>query len=181
MSNPQQPELRRSGETPSLSPDAIEGDLAAAPRPTATGNTGPVPPSNRAGSASGGVQDKPDLAKFAAKLGIDEPDPDGDRAAEAAHEQVQAAAKQAAEEEETVREAVTAHRAGSAEEIREMAAVGRGDQVAVADPGLVGRILHLPGGLAGTGMKVAAGAVGAGVGLARWAVPRIIGRVRRLV
>jgi hypothetical protein len=89
MSNPQQPELRRSGEAASLNPDAIEGNLGAARRPTAKGNTGPVPPGNRSGATNGGDPDKPDLSKFAAKLGIDEPDPDGERAAEAAHESVE--------------------------------------------------------------------------------------------
>lgn len=91
MANPQQPELRRSGETPSLTPDAVEGELDARSRPDPKGRTGPVPPANRAGGPppSGSDPDKPDLDRFAAKLGIDEPDPDGERAAEAARASVQ--------------------------------------------------------------------------------------------
>lgn len=89
MSNPQQPELRRSGQTPSLSPDAIGGELKAKSRPGAKGNTGPVPKGNVPGQHSGPDSDKPDLDRFAEKLGIDEPDPTGERAHQAAVDSVQ--------------------------------------------------------------------------------------------
>ncbi len=89
MSNPQQPELRRSGQTPSLTPDSIEGELRATDRPSPKGSTGPVPPGNRPGAHGASDQDKPDLAKFAEKLGIDEPDPDGERAHQAAVDSVE--------------------------------------------------------------------------------------------
>lgn len=91
MANPQQPELRRSGETPSLTPEAIEGELNAKRGPGADDRTGTVPPENQPGQTSGSDPDKPDLDAFAAKYGIDEEDPSGDRAAEAASAQVSAA------------------------------------------------------------------------------------------
>ena len=75
MSTPQQPELRRSEETPSLAPDAIEGELEASSFPTPSGGDGHVPKGNRPGSTSGPVQDKPDLDAMAAKLGAHKADP----------------------------------------------------------------------------------------------------------
>ena len=70
MPTPQQPELRRSETTPGLAPDSIAGELDSKKRPGSSGATGPVPAGNRAGSSSGPVQDKPDLDRFAEKLGI---------------------------------------------------------------------------------------------------------------
>ncbi len=84
MSNPQQPELRRSGQTPSLSPDAIAGELKAYDRPESGRTKGPVPPGNRPGTHDGPDADKPDMDRFAERLGIDKPDPDGERAHQAA-------------------------------------------------------------------------------------------------
>ncbi len=74
-----------------MNPDAIGDELEAERFPAADGSPGTVPPDNRPGPSSGGDQDKPDLDKFAAKYGIDETDPSGDRAAEAAEAQVAAA------------------------------------------------------------------------------------------
>lgn len=91
MSNPQQPELRRSGQASSVNPDAIGDELQAEKFPGTSGEPGTVPPGNQPGPSTGGDQDKPDLAAFAAKYGIDEEDPSGDRAAEAAEAQVAAA------------------------------------------------------------------------------------------
>ena len=70
MSTPQQPELRRSETTPGLAPDSIGGELDAKKHPGSSGATGPVPAANQPGASSGPVQDKPDMDRFAAKLGI---------------------------------------------------------------------------------------------------------------
>lgn len=72
MSNPQQPEVRRSEQTSSLSPDSIKGELEAHDRPERGGHTGPVPPGNKALANSGPDQDQPDLDAFATKFGIEE-------------------------------------------------------------------------------------------------------------
>ncbi len=90
MSNPQQPEVRRSEQTPSQSPDSIKGELEARDRPEREGNTGPVPPGNQPLASSGSDQDQPDLDDFAAKFGIDEADPDDENAAQAAAQTVSA-------------------------------------------------------------------------------------------
>ncbi|CAN5219713.1 hypothetical protein BH23ACT9_BH23ACT9_11230 [soil metagenome] len=74
MANPQQPELRRSEQTPSLTPDAIRAELDAHDRPEKKGNSGPAPKANKPGTASGPVQDKPNLDDFAAKFGMGEED-----------------------------------------------------------------------------------------------------------
>jgi hypothetical protein len=70
MSKPQQPELRRSGFVPALDPDATESELAAHERPGTKGRTGPVPEEQRPGHHPDEEQDKPDLDKFAERLGI---------------------------------------------------------------------------------------------------------------
>ena len=70
MANPQQPELRRSGKVAALDPDATESDLTAHERPTTKGGTGKVPPEQRPGHHPDEEQDKPDLDKFAERLGI---------------------------------------------------------------------------------------------------------------
>ena len=75
-----------------MNPDAIAGELAANDRPGVDGPAGRhVPPGNRPGASSGPDQDKPDLDAMAAKFGIDEPDPDGERASEAAQQTAAAA------------------------------------------------------------------------------------------
>lgn len=70
MSRPQQPELARSATT-DLDPDHVETGLQGQPRPKSVGETGPVPPDNEPGHHPPKEQDKPDLDKFAAKLGTD--------------------------------------------------------------------------------------------------------------
>ena len=78
MANPQQPELRRSGKVAALDPDATETDLTAHQRPSPKGGTGKVPEDQRPGHHPEDEQDKPDLDKFAERLGIvpegEEPD-----------------------------------------------------------------------------------------------------------
>ncbi len=70
MAKPQQAELRRSGKVPALDPDATETRLTGEDRPGTTGKTGPVPEEQRPGHHPDEEQDKPDLDKFAARLGI---------------------------------------------------------------------------------------------------------------
>lgn len=70
MAKPQQPELRRSGTVPALDPDATESDLQAHRRPGDSGTGGPIPEEQRPGHHPEQDQDKPDLDKFAARLGI---------------------------------------------------------------------------------------------------------------
>lgn len=70
MANPQQPELRRSGKVAALDPDATETDLTAHQRPRSKGRTGTVPPEQRPGHHPEDEQDKPDLDRFAERLGI---------------------------------------------------------------------------------------------------------------
>lgn len=71
MAKPQQAELRRSGKVPALDPDATETRLSAEERPSATsGRGGPVPEEQRPGHHPDHEQDKPDLDKFAERLGI---------------------------------------------------------------------------------------------------------------
>lgn len=78
MAKPQQAELRRSGAVPALDPDATEAVLSAQDDPKTTRPRGPVPEEQRPGHRPSTDQDKPDLEKFAARLGIasegDEPD-----------------------------------------------------------------------------------------------------------
>jgi hypothetical protein len=68
MANPQQPELARSRKTPSLDPDATESVLSAAEAPTVDRPRGPVPVDNQPGHHPPVEQDKPDLARFRAKV-----------------------------------------------------------------------------------------------------------------
>lgn len=82
MAKPQQPELRRSGTVPALDPDAAESDLKAHRRPGESGKGGPIPEEQQPGHHPEQEQDKPDLDKFAERMGIvaegDEP-PDAPR------------------------------------------------------------------------------------------------------
>jgi hypothetical protein len=73
MSNPQQPELARSRKTPAQDQDAVAGVLDGQREVGADAPRGPVPPENQAGHHPAEEQDKPDLDKFAAKLGTMEP------------------------------------------------------------------------------------------------------------
>jgi hypothetical protein len=70
MARPQQPELARSAKT-DIDPDHVETGLQGQPKPKTGGETGPVPPENQPGHHPPDEQDKPDLDKFAAKLGTD--------------------------------------------------------------------------------------------------------------
>lgn len=70
MAKPQQAELRRSGKVPALDPDATETRLEAHERPGSSGAQGPIPEDQRPGHHPDHDQDKPDLDKFAARLGI---------------------------------------------------------------------------------------------------------------
>ena len=78
MAKPQQPELRRSGKVAALDPDATETDLTAHDRPSTKGRAGKVPAEQRPGHHPDHEQDKPDLDKFAERMGIvpegEEPD-----------------------------------------------------------------------------------------------------------
>ncbi len=82
MAKPQQPELRRSGFVPALDPDATESRLDAHERPGTSGLVGTVPEDQRPGHHPDDEQDKPDLDKFAARLGIV---PDDEMPPEAPH------------------------------------------------------------------------------------------------
>ncbi len=77
MSNPQQPEVRRSERVPALTPDASEAELSARTIPAVDSPDGPVPEAQRPGSPSGGAPDTPDLDAFAERLGVvsDEDEP----------------------------------------------------------------------------------------------------------
>jgi hypothetical protein len=70
MAKPQQAELRRSGQVPALDPDATESKLEAHDRPGSSGPQGPVPEDQRPGHHPDDEQDKPDLDKFAERMGI---------------------------------------------------------------------------------------------------------------
>jgi hypothetical protein len=83
MSRPQQPELARSAKT-DLDPDHVETGLQGQPRPKSGGETGPVPPDNEPGHHPPKEQDKPDLDKFAARLGTDPRAPAATKARKAA-------------------------------------------------------------------------------------------------
>jgi hypothetical protein len=68
MANPQQPELARSRRTPALDPDATEAVLSAEGTPTVDRPRGPVPVDNQPGHHPPVEQDKPDAARFVAKV-----------------------------------------------------------------------------------------------------------------
>lgn len=70
MPNPQQEELRRSGNVPALNPDAVEAARAADRRIAENESRAPVPPDQRPGHHPGRDQDKPDLDAFAEALGV---------------------------------------------------------------------------------------------------------------
>ena len=74
MPNPQQPELRRSEQTPALTPDAIESELEADPnRPTPPTDDALNRPGQPDDGAEGRDQDKPDLDDVADQLGTKPP------------------------------------------------------------------------------------------------------------
>lgn len=68
MARPQSSELRRSGTTPAFEPDSISSRLDAHARPTADGESGPVPEDNAPGHRPERDQDKPDLDAFAERF-----------------------------------------------------------------------------------------------------------------
>lgn len=70
MAKPQQAELRRSGKVPALDPDASVSELSAQDTPTTSGSDGTIPEDQRAGHHPDQEQDKPDMDKFAERLGI---------------------------------------------------------------------------------------------------------------
>lgn len=70
MAKPQQPELRRSGKVPALDPDATEAKRSADRRRTTTDPGGPVPEDQQPGHHPERDQDKPDLDRFAERLGV---------------------------------------------------------------------------------------------------------------
>lgn len=82
MAKPQQPELRRSGFVPALDPDATESRLDAHDRPDSSGPSGPIPEDQRPGHHPDQEQDKPDMDKFAERLGVV---PDSEEPPEAPH------------------------------------------------------------------------------------------------
>ena len=83
MAKPQQAELRRSGRVEALDPDATEAKRSAdRRRPRVDDPKAPVPEDQRPGHHPDHDQDKPDLDKFAERLGVAK---EGDEPATAAH------------------------------------------------------------------------------------------------
>jgi len=77
VSNPQQPELRRSETVPAMTPDASEAKIDAEKTPGAAGMTGRVDnvvPEDqlKTGPAPHEDQDQPDLDRFAESFGTKE-------------------------------------------------------------------------------------------------------------
>ncbi len=72
MTNPQQPELRRSGLGATTPEDSTKVQLAGAGEPTAEGNVHPVPEENQPGHHPETDQDKPDLEEFRARFSGDD-------------------------------------------------------------------------------------------------------------
>ena len=70
MAKPQQPELRRSGMVEALDPDATEAKRSADRRRPVTDPKAPIPEDQRPGHHPDHDQDKPDLNKFAERLGV---------------------------------------------------------------------------------------------------------------
>lgn len=70
MAKPQQAELRRSGKVPALDPDASVAKLSAQEPPSSSGAAGTIPEDQRPGHHPDQEQDKPDMDKFAERLGI---------------------------------------------------------------------------------------------------------------
>jgi hypothetical protein len=70
MAKPQQAELRRSGKVPALDPDASVAKLSAQDTPGTSGSEGAIPEDQRPGHHPEHEQDKPDMDKFAERLGI---------------------------------------------------------------------------------------------------------------
>ena len=75
MSNPQQPELRRTGYTPATQDSWVQEDRDD---PGATDRPAPVPEANQPGHHPEVEQDKPDLDHLAEALGVP---PEGDEEA----------------------------------------------------------------------------------------------------
>jgi hypothetical protein len=82
MAKPQQPELRRSGTVEALDPDATAARRTADRRRPVTEPKAPIPEDQRPGHHPDQDQDKPDMAKFAARLGVVK---EGEEPEEAAH------------------------------------------------------------------------------------------------
>jgi hypothetical protein len=82
MAKPQQPELRRSGRVEALDPDATAAVRTADRRLDVSDSNGPVPRAQRRGHHPDEEQDKPDLDKFAERLGVAA---EGEEPSEAAH------------------------------------------------------------------------------------------------
>ena len=82
MAKPQQPELRRSGKVEALDPDATEAKRSADRRRPVTDPKAPIPEDQRPGHHPEQDQDKPDMAKFAERLGVAK---EGEEPDEAAH------------------------------------------------------------------------------------------------
>ena len=70
MGKPQQPELGRSGHTPVVEGQHAREVIQGQEQPGTGGPTGPVPEDNQPGHHPDQEQDKPDLDKFAERLGI---------------------------------------------------------------------------------------------------------------
>ncbi|HSP03927.1 MAG TPA: hypothetical protein VLR27_10520 [Acidimicrobiales bacterium] len=70
MAKPQQAELRRSGKVPALDPDASVAKLSAQDTPGTSSSEGSIPEDQRPGHHPDQEQDKPDMDKFAERLGI---------------------------------------------------------------------------------------------------------------
>jgi hypothetical protein len=82
MAKPQQPELRRSGRVEALDPDATAAVRTADRRLDVSDPNGPVPRAQRRGHHPDHEQDKPDLDRFAERLGVA---PEGEEPPDAAH------------------------------------------------------------------------------------------------
>lgn len=82
MAKPQQPELRRSGTVEALDPDATAARRTADRRRPVTDPKAPIPEDQRPGHHPDQDQDKPDMAKFAERLGVAK---EGEEPDEAAH------------------------------------------------------------------------------------------------
>lgn len=70
MANPQESEVRRSGNIPAITPDATEAVRQADRTGRPSDARGPIPPDQRPGHRPDRDQDKPDPAAFAAAMGI---------------------------------------------------------------------------------------------------------------
>ena len=89
MAKPQQAELRRSGNIEALDPDATEAKRSADKRRPVTDPRSPVPEDQRPGHHPDHDQDKPDLDKFAERLGVAKEGEEPETAAHVEPEQVE--------------------------------------------------------------------------------------------